>query len=708
MRSAIGIVLLATLAPSVRAQQQPAFTLDAVLSAPFPSDMNAAPKGGAVAWVMDERGARNIWVAEAPQYRGRRLTSYIVDDGQEITQLAWSPDGRAIVYVRGGGANRAGEVPNPTSDPAGAEQLVWRVSLGGGAPIRIGTGSSPAVSPKGDVVAFTRRGQIFTASMTTTAEPTQLVHARGGAGSLHWSPDGSRLAFASERGDHAFIGVYNLAAKTLAFLSPSVDQDGSPIWSPDGTKIAFIRVPASSSLDLFVPVRRAQPWSIMIGDVATGTARSIWRASPGDGSAFNGVVAEDQLFWGDGDRIVFPWEKDGWTHLYSLGATGGTPTLLTPGEFEVEHVTMLPDRSALVFSSNQGDVDRRHLWRVAVSGGPPTAITSGTGLEWSPAVTSDGRSIAFLRSGTTHPAHAAIQPLGGAARELAPETIPTTFPERQLVEPESVVYAAADGMRIHAQLFKPRDLRPGDKRPAVIFIHGGSRRQMLLGWHYMNYYNFAYAMNQYMASKGYVVLTINYRSGIGYGMNFREAEHYGSTGASEFNDVMGAGLYLRSRADVDPLRIGVWGGSYGGYLTAHALARASDLFAAGVDIHGVHDWNVGIRTFVPTYNKLEDPEKARLAFQSSPMAHLDGWRSPVLVIHGDDDRNVSFSETVALVEKLRQRGIEPEQLVFPDEIHDFLLHRHWIQLYAATAEFFDRKLKFPSGASASERSRGSY
>src|SRR5205814_8894338 len=144
---------------------------------------------------------------------------------------------------------------------------------------------------------------------------------------------------------------------------------------------------------------------------------------------------------------------------------------------------------------------------------------------------------------------------------------------------------------IHGQLFLPANHQAGGPHPAVIFFHGGSRRQMLLGWHYMGYYSNAYAMNQYLASRGYVVLSVNYRSGIGYGMEFREALNYGASGASEFNDVEGAGLYLRTRADVDPARIGLWGGSYGGYLTALGLARASNLFAAGVDFHGVHDWS---------------------------------------------------------------------------------------------------------------------
>jgi dipeptidyl aminopeptidase/acylaminoacyl peptidase len=226
---------------------------------------------------------------------------------------------------------------------------------------------------------------------------------------------------------------------------------------------------------------------------------------------------------------------------------------------------------------------------------------------------------------------------------------------------------------------------------------------MLLGWHYNVYYNNAYGLNQYLASRGYVVLAVNFRAGTGYGMELREALSQGAGGASEFYDVLGAGQYLRRRSEVDPDRIGLWGGSYGGYLTAMGLARASHLFKAGVDLHGVHDWNVGIRTFRSDYDPLEHPEQARLAFESSPLAWVDDWRSPVLVIHGDDDRNVDFSQTVRLVEALRERKVEVEQLVFPDEIHGFLTWSSWIAAYRATADFFDRKLARPSTGSSAQR-----
>jgi dipeptidyl aminopeptidase/acylaminoacyl peptidase len=227
----------------------------------------------------------------------------------------------------------------------------------------------------------------------------------------------------------------------------------------------------------------------------------------------------------------------------------------------------------------------------------------------------------------------------------------------------------------------------------MIFFHGGSRRQMLLGWHYMRYYHNTYAFNQYLAARGYVVLSVNYRSGIGYGMDFREAINYGAGGASEFNDVQGAALYLRGRPEVDPKRIGLWGGSYGGYLTALGLARASDLFAAGVDIHGVYDWNAEIRHWVRDYDPRKQEEAARRAYTASPIADVKTWRSPVLVIHGDDDRNVPFSETAHLVEDLRKQHVHVEQLIFPDEVHDFLTHARWLQAMDTATDFLDRHLR---------------
>ena len=678
------------------------FTIEQVLSAPFPTNLTAAPAKGRFAWVYNARGVRNIAVAEPASgggYTWRQFTGYKDDDGQDLGELSWSPDAESIAYTRGGDFEGGKVYPNPRSFPEGVEQDVWVLSLKGSEWKKLGEGHSPAFSPKGDQVAYIFKDQVWIARSDASGKPEQLIHSGGEASSLRWAPDASRLAFVSARGDHSFIGVYDFAAKSLIYLQPSVDHSVEPVWSPDSRQIAFIRIAASHGNLPFNPRRSGQPWSICVADSASGKGREVWRSEEGRGSVFREIVADNQLLWGAGDRLVFPWERDGWTHLYSVPVKGGSATLLTPGDFEVEYVALSPDRSQVVFSSNQDDIDRRHVWRVSVAGDRPAAITSGAGIETAPVVASDNKTVAILRSDAHVPLHLAIV-AGGEVRDLAPSAIPRDFPAEAMTTPQQVIFSAADGIQLHGQIFLPANAADGARHPALIFFHGGSRRQMLLGWHYMDYYSNAYALNQYFASRGYVVLTVNYRSGIGYGIDFREALNYGAAGASEFNDVEGAGVYLRTRADVDPHRIGLWGGSYGGYLTALGLARASDLFAAGVDLHGVHDWNLEIPTWVQGYNPEKQQAAARLAWESSPLAAVKTWRSPVLVIQGDDDRNVPFSETVQLVEALRKQGVEYEQLVFPDEIHDFLLYRNWIAAYTAAADFFERHFGMHGSSSA--------
>jgi dipeptidyl aminopeptidase/acylaminoacyl peptidase len=690
---------LATLVPSYAAPFEQKFTLDEVMNAPFASDLTAAPAGARVAWIANDQGRRNIWVAQLGSHASaQQITHYTEDDGQEISGLAWSADGEWLAYTRGGDAEwPERSAPNPALLTAGVKQEIWLVSANGGTPRDIGEGHGGTISPRGDVIAYLLHGQIWTSTLKdTAAKPQQLLQARGEEQDLRWSPDGSALAFVSARDDHSFVGVYRFATKTLEYLAPGTYSDSNPVWSPDSKHVAFVRQPLESEYALRW-LREAEPWSICVADAQNGAGHEVWRAERGAGSIFHETNGASQLWWSADGKIVFPWERGGWTHLYAVPSNGSEATLLTPGEFEVDRVAFSVDRKRIVYSSNQHgsdplDEDRKHLWSVTTEGGAPQALTHGDGIETEPAIASDG-TVALVRMDARVPARAAVLEASGP-RDLAPQTIPTDFPAAKLVVPQQVIFSAADGMRIHGQLFLPADGKA--KHPAVVFFHGGSRRQMLLGWNPMGYYSNAYAMNQYLASRGYVVLSINYRSGIGYGLNFRQALHFGPGGASEYNDVIGAGLYLRSRADVDGKRIGAWGGSYGGYLTALALARGSDLFAAGVDLHGVHDWSLEVDLWKPSSEFTWDRAAAsKLAWDSSPMASLDTWRSPVLLIQGDDDRNVLFAQTVRLANALRARGVPVEEHVFPDEIHDFLLHRDWLTAYRLGADFFDRKLAEP-------------
>ena len=708
------------------------FSVADVLSAPFMNQLTAAPAKNRVAWFVDQEGRRNVWVA-SPAETAHAVTHYTEDDGQDIDDIAWSPDAETLAYTRGTGPEGS-EHPtaaNPAHLQTDVKQRVELATVTGMVRV-VGEGHSPVFSVDGRRLYFVRHGQVWFANVTdANAAPEQLVIARGTASALRPSPDGLKLAFVSHRGDHSFIGVFTIAARTgtqgtLTYVDPGTGLDHDPVWSPDSKHIAFVREsPVVSELDLrwmrSVPV----PWSIRMADVATGEGAEVWHADKGAGSLFHETVAKNQLLWMADGRIVFPWEKTGWLHLYSLAPGAHEAKLLTPGEFEVDNV--VSDGERIVYSSNQvtadaSDIDRKHLWSVTTASHPPVAVTSGPALSTNPALLSDG-SLSFMMATGSEPfrpvfASAVLserntslplcsamgnRPVGGRCRfdgtgfivlQPAPELMPDRFPGAHFVTPKMVVFPASDGLQIHGQIFLPKNAKPTDRLPTIVFFHGGSRRQMLLGYNPMQYYAQTYALNQYFASRGYAVLSVNYRSGIGYGMEFRQATHYGVFGGSEYLDIEGAVRWLKAQPWCDTRRIGAWGGSYGGYLTALALARDSADFVAGVDLHGVHDWSYEMDSWKPTDDPARNTEEtARVAFAASPMADVSRWKSPVLLMQGDDDRNVLFGQTVRLAAALRAEGVTVEEKIYPDEVHDFLLHRNWIDAYQHAADFFDRKLR---------------
>jgi dipeptidyl aminopeptidase/acylaminoacyl peptidase len=720
-------------------------TIEQFLAPGTPIEIVSAKKADRIAWTAYEHGLRNVYTASAPAFAPVKLTSVAKDDGVELSDISISDDGRVVVFVRGTQPNREGWVANPTADPAGAQRTIWAAFTSGGGAWKLGEGTTPELSPDGRTVVFAKDGQIYRYATrggmlaeapangaSPKAEPARpIVKAWGSNGTPVWSPDGSRFAFVSNRVDHSLIGIYTVASRSVRFLAPGVDHDTSPTWSPDGKRVAFIRRPGTPfglqahqgagsignpdgpAYNPLTALRgggrggrggggrgrgdsegqRDDPrpglysaaftggytLSFWVADAASGEGREFWHAQKDD----KDFTAVNAITWADPTHVIFEAEPQEWTHWYSAPVTAASsdarPIELTPGEGAVEHTALSADGTFLFYSTNTGDIERRHIWKAATAGGGAEQLTRGETIETYPAALASGRQIAVLGGDAKRPFGVGLVPSsGGAAKYIYPSL--DAFPIDAEVVPQLVMTKAADGMAIHNQLFLPKDVKPGEKRPAIVFVHGGPVRQMLLGYHYMHFYHIAYAVNQWLASRGYIVMSINYRSGIGYGKSFRTAPNTGGRGNAEYQDVVAGGKYLQTRPDVDPNRVGIWGLSYGGVLTSQALARNSDIFKVGVDLAGVHLWGSSL-----------DPENA--SYKASTISAIDTWKSPVLLVHGDDDRNVQFSQTTGLVQLLRAHDVYHELIVFTDDTHEPLLHMRYLYAFNRLEEFIGRFLK---------------
>jgi dipeptidyl aminopeptidase/acylaminoacyl peptidase len=732
-------------------------TVEQFMSPPSPLEFGAARKAERLAWVTYERGMRNVYTAAAPDWKAVRITKFLDDDGVDLGSVRLSDDGSVAIFVRGAGQNRVGWSANPSHNPDGPDRAVWAAKTDGSGAWRMGSvmntevgggrgGGAPELSPDGKHVVFVRDGQIYhtrvvrgaTNPIDTAGVP--FIKEWGRQSNPVWSPDGSKIAFVSTRDNHSFIGLYDMARRSVKFLSPSVDFDGSPTWSPDGKRLAFTRRPGTpfgaqaqagsggigspagpaaarggrgavqagapgggrggrgggrgDAED--VPARAdglyraafadGSTLQFMVVDIATGKARSFWHNKPGD-RTFANVNA---IRWA-GDHAIFTATppNDEWDRWYSISIDDPSPepTLLTTTDGLINDgvadrtfvtTTVSPDGKTFYYATNANDIEKRHIWSVPIAGGTPKQVSTDAGVEVSPTLLPSGK-IGVLFFDAKVPASIGIVPAtGGPTKVIYPTAADLKdFPTDAHVVPEIVVTHAADGLEIHNQLFLPKDLKPGEKRPAIVFVHGGPSRQMLPAYHYMQFYHWSYGYNQYLASQGYVVLSINYRLGIGYGNKFRRAENTQARGNAEYQDVIAGGKYLQSRPDVDPTRVGIWGLSYGGLLTSQALARNSDVFIAGVDLAGVHLYGSSL-------------DSTALSYQSSSAAHVDTWKSPVYLVQGDDDRNVDFSQTVGLVQLLRAHGVYHELTVFPDDVHESLIHGRWLEVWNHSTDFLNR------------------
>ncbi len=467
-RLAVIVTVVAT-----AARGQDGLTIERVLSQPHVYELTAAGgASGKAAFAVLDRGARSIYAVDAKLNRASRIAHWPGDGGQNLAELAWSSNGRTLAFVRGESGNAQRVNPNPTSDPAGAEQAVW-ASVDGAVARKLGKGSSPAVSPDGNWVTFDRDSTIYLAPSNAPSAAKPLFTARGVNSQAAWSNDGRRVAFVSARGDHSFVGVYDRTAHAITWMAPGVDRDELPRWSGDGKRVLFIRTKGGVRGGNFILPTGGTGFGIWVADAATGEAKRLWHSPAGAGGRLRlPSAAGTQLLW-VGSHVVFITEADGWQHLYSIPVDGSAaePTQLTRGACEDEDLSPSADGKTLYYSSNCGDVDRKHVWRVAVDGSSaPERVTGGPfpskSIEWQPAASGDQllvlhadwrNPVEVMRVVTQKPG---VQPVAGTP------AFPAEYPFAMLVEPQAVTFTAADGLEIHGQLFMPKNLAAGRKAPA--------------------------------------------------------------------------------------------------------------------------------------------------------------------------------------------------------------------------------------------------
>lgn len=696
MRRLLAATLLVALLGFSTTAMAKAYDVADVLSAPFPDNLVVSPDGSVLVWKVDASGVRNLYTNAGGSIHA--ITHYTADDGQDIDMPQILPGNDGVVYLHGGVQDQAGgENPNPLQHVPPPQRAIFVVPIAGGDPVQVAEGNAVFLSPKGDAVAFTTvQGQLGVESLTksdatfTVGKP-EMLPIRGTVSSVVWSPDSAKIAFTDARGDHSFIVIYTPSKHAYVYATPDFTQDDAAAWSPDSSRVAFVRTPGQRIGETVYDESTFEsadssktPWSIWVANAASGNARRIWTARPGMGHAFYPSSSTAQLWWMTGNHVAFTWEGDGWAHIYAVSANGGPAARLTTGDFEVETVVPSLDHSYLLYATNEGTIDERHIWSVGLDG-RPNERTHGPGNQWFPTPLANG---GFAYIDAWYAASPVVTIAGNPPRPLVAVQTPANYPTSQMIRPQLITYKSPDGLTIHAQLLVPHGA--AGKLPAIVFDHGGPPRQMLGGFHYMEPYTHLYEMNQYLANRGFVVLSINYRLGIMYGYNFRNPPHGGWHGGSEYQDVLAGAKWLQKQSYVDPNRIGIYGLSYGGLLTALALARNSDVFKVGADFAGVHDWP---SAFDHDYgHPVGTPEQRKIAHMSTAEGYLDTWTSPVFIEQGDDDRNVAFSQSVDLATKLRARGVTVQTQVFPDEAHENLVWAHLVEQYRAAEAFLAQYL----------------
>lgn len=402
--------------------------------------------------------------------------------------------------------------------------------------------------------------------------------------------------------------------------------------------------------------------------------------------------------WLDGGkRIWFVSEADGYAHLYSMAANGGERKQLTSGKWEVDDVALSNDKRTFYLHTSEESPFEQQFYRMSVNGGARTQITKTSGGHTVVASPNEMLLADVYSTSNRPPELYVMRNQPGAAETrltLSPTAEWLSFP---WLVPEIVMVPASDGVQVPARIYRPKDMNAQPNGAAVIFVHGAGYLHNVN--HYWSYYFREYMFNQLLASRGYVVIDIDYRGSAGYGRDWRTAI-YRHMGGRDLQDEVDGSRYLHDRFGIDPKRIGIYGGSYGGFMTLMALFTESPHFGAGAAIRSVTDWAHYNHEY--TSQILNTPEKDSVAYrQSSPIYFAEGLQDPLLMLHGMIDDNVHFEDVVRLSQRLIELGKTNWELaVYPVERHEFVRTSSWQDEYRRIYELFDRTIAHPHDASS--------
>jgi dipeptidyl aminopeptidase/acylaminoacyl peptidase len=577
---------------------------------------------------------------------------------QNVVSLLLSPDGKYVVATISEPATGAKNiiVPNYVTESAYTEDI-------------------PGRSKVGDVQVRTR----LTIIDVETGEAKNVDHGQ----KLVTTPTAQRTETnTTEQAQRERGETKSLSETQSSSAQAPKDRDvqlAQVQWSEDG-KHAVLMARAADNKDRWV----------LLLDPATGKTRVI--ANIHDDAWVDGPGANTLGWLPDNNRVYFQSERDGWAHLYSVSISGGEPTQLTSGQFEVSDVRLSADKAKFYFTSSEGSVFERHLYSMATSGGKRTQITKMPGnnqVDVSP----DEQMLAVISSYSNKPPELYLRPLQADGSGLVANEQITTSPIPEFfthdwIDPRLVSFKARDGATVWARLYISSHHKPGG--PAVLFVHGAGYLQNVHHW-WSSYYR-EYMFHHLLMERGFVVLDIDYRGSAGYGRDWRTGI-YRHMGGKDLTDHVDAARFLVNEFGVDPKRVGLYGGSYGGFITLMAMFTQADVFVAGAALRPVTDWAHYNQPY--TSNILNLPQNDAEGYKrSSPIYFANGLKGALLICHGMVDVNVNFQDTVRLVEKLIELRKENWEVApYPVEDHAFDREESWADEYKRILKLFVVNLK---------------